>query len=123
MAEAANIGNKLEPPPLSLAELSITCERLAHAEPGDTRELASLLLQMNLMYYGDVLKQAKQSFRFALMAAGVGVIFFFCAAWAMYKSGVIAWISLVAGALVQVISGTCFYLYAKASSQFATFHI
>ena len=119
---AANVAEMRTP---SLVELSRSCERLATAEPGDTRELARLLSKMNLRYYSDVLTQAKHSFGVALIAAGVAVIFFVIAAiyFGMQAQGMKAWVSVVAGALVQVISGTCFYLYGKASDQFATFHV
>jgi hypothetical protein len=98
---------------------------LANADLGDTRELASLLFKMNLRYYSDVLNQAEQSFRFALIAELIGVIFFISAvAFKMVGGQDVKFsVGLVAGTLVQVISGTCFYLYAKASSQFSTFHI
>jgi hypothetical protein len=99
----ANIAEMRTP---SLVELSRSCERLATAEPGDTRELARLLSKMNLRYYSDVL--------FFVIAA----IYF-----GMQAQGMKAWVSVAAGALVQVISGTCFYLYGKASDQFATFHV
>jgi hypothetical protein len=125
LAMASNNFGDLELDTPSFGEISRTCERLAKVCPGDTRELASLLSKMSLRYYSDVLSQAKQSFFFALIAALIGVIFFISAAvFSMEKSLYIKpWVGLVAGALVQVISGTCFYLYAKASNQFATFHI
>jgi hypothetical protein len=109
--------------PPSFDELNQNCELLANANPGDTRQFASLYSQMNLRYYSDVLSQANHSFRFALGASGVGVLFFIFAAWEIYKNDKTGWIGLIAGGLLQVISGTCFYLYAKASEQFATFHI
>lgn len=125
MSHGATVVGNLEMDTPSFSEISRNCERLANVEPGDTRELAALLFKMNLRYYSDVLNQAKQSFLFALIAAVIGVGFFIVAAFfSMHNSGAIErWVSLVAGALVQVISGTCFYLYAKASSQFWTFHI
>jgi hypothetical protein len=119
----ANTDHETEEPVPSLKELQQSCQHLADAPLGDTRQFACLFSQMNLRYYSDVLSQAKNSFRFALGAATVGVLFFIFAAWVMYKDDKGGWISLIAGGLLQVISGTCFYLYSKASTQFATFHI
>lgn len=119
----AHTNHETELPVPSLEALHNSCQQLATATLGDTRQFACLFSQMNLRYYSDVLSQAKNSFRFALGAAVVGVLFFVFAAWQMYKADKGAWIGLIAGGLLQVISGTCFYLYIKASAQFATFHI
>jgi Cyanobacterial TRADD-N associated 2-Transmembrane domain len=123
MANTAVTNYELDLPSPSFAEMDRSCEKLVQTDLGDTRTLACLLSQMNLRYYKDVLNQANQSFRVALVAAAVGVIFFIGAAWIMHKSDDRAWISFIPGAVVQVISGTCFYLYIKASNQFAIFHI
>src|SRR5262249_31766869 len=96
---------------------------MCHEVKADLPHITSMYLTMSIRYYADVLSQAKQSFYFALLAAGVGVVFFISAARGMMNGGKVQWISLIAGALLQVISGTCFYLYGKASAQFATFHI
>jgi hypothetical protein len=71
---------------------------------------------MNLRYYADVLSQARNSFLFALAASATGVAFFIFAAWQMYEHDRRGWIGLIAGGLLQVISGTEFYLYGKASA-------
>jgi hypothetical protein len=111
------------PEVLPLGEI---CEALKNADLRKQHKMASLYLQMSIRYYHDVLKQARLSFYCALGASAVGVLFFIsaaCAACVMSKSNNVGWISLIAGALLQVISGTCFYLYGKASVQFGTFHI
>jgi hypothetical protein len=113
----------MRPPAPSLEELHDRCRQLAEAPIGDTRQFACLFSGMNLRYYSDVLSQARNSFWFALAAAMVGVAFFVFAAEQMYVRHDKAWIGLIAGSLLQVISGTGFYLYGKASAQFATFHI
>jgi hypothetical protein len=109
----------------SLHALKEDCEEVARTEPGDTHKMASLLQQMSLNYYEDVRRQAQQSFYCALVAALIGVLFFFYAAYLMMNqdSASNAKVSLIAGALVQVISGINFYFYGKASRQFASFHI
>lgn len=105
-----------------LFELRKDCEGVAEIAPGETQRMASLLSQMSLAYYADVRRQAQQSFLSALVAAGIGTLFFLYATYrGMESTG--ATISLIAGALVQVISAINFFLYDRASRQFALFHI
>jgi hypothetical protein len=53
-------------------------ERLSKAEPGDVQEIAASQIQLLSSYYTLVLDQAQRSFRWALIAAGIGFVFFFC---------------------------------------------
>lgn len=108
-----------------LEELKKNCEAVASSAPGDTQKIASLLSKMILNYYEDVRKQAQQSFYCALVAAVLGTLFFIYATWLAMepKSSATANISLIGGALIQVISGINFYMYARASRQFGAFHI
>lgn len=101
------------------------CQALANTSSGDTHEIGSLLFHMILNYYQDVREQAQQSFFCALGAAIVGTVFFVYAAWqTMAEPGLDqAYISLIAGALIQVISGISFYLYFRTAKQFSSFHI
>jgi hypothetical protein len=80
---------------------------------------------MMLRYYQDVRYQALQSFWSALGAAIAGLVFFVCAtSQAMSDDGRLrSIVSVLAGALSQFIAGVNFYLYFKASRQFASFHI
>src|SRR5215467_12890923 len=95
---------------LSIPELHQECKLLAVAQRGDTRQFACLFSRMNLKYYADVLSQARNSFLFALAASATGVAFFIFAAWQMYQHDRSDWIGVIAGGLLQVISGTGFYL-------------
>jgi hypothetical protein len=110
-----------------LQQLKAECEELARTRPGDTHKMASLHQQMSLNYYQDVRRQAQQSFYSALVAAIVGTLFFLYAAWYMLprdgSTSSNAYISLIAGALVQVISAINFYLYSKTAHQFSGFHV
>jgi hypothetical protein len=75
-------------------------------------------------YYESVLRQAQQSFVWAIRAAGAGLAFFLLAVgFLLFQQGNVSNISLISGALVEVISGINFYLYARASSQLESFHI
>ncbi|MET0397927.1 MAG: hypothetical protein ABW277_14030 [Longimicrobiaceae bacterium] len=109
-----------------LEALQRECEEVGRTAPGDTQKMASLLSQMSLSYYQDVRRQAQQSFGSALVAALIGIGFFVYAAWLImeggYKTGS-ATLPLIAGALVQIISGINFLLYGRAARQFAAFHI
>jgi hypothetical protein len=81
---------------------------------------------MSLNYYQDVRHQAQQSFASALAAAVVGVGFFVYAAWQAMRPGqgdAAAIVPVIAGALVQIISGINFLLYGRAARQFAAFHV
>jgi len=79
---------------------------------------------MSLHYYQAVRIQAQRSFQAALAAAAVGTVFFIAAAGlVMNGASDRATISLIAGTLIQVISGINFYLYGKAARQFSLFHV
>jgi len=106
-----------------LKDLQKACDEIATSEPGDTQKIASLMQQMSLDYYADVRKQAQQSFGSALVAAAIGTLFFLYAVWRGMELDHRAWIGLIAGALVQVISAINFHLYGRAAHQFASFHI
>jgi hypothetical protein len=108
-----------------IQDLKATCEEVANTAPSDVRKIASLHSKMILSYYQDVRRQAQQSFISALVAAIVGTFFFLYALWQMTSEGVHPPIpiSLIAGTVIQVISAINFYLYARASRQFASFHI
>ena len=121
--EVASYNSRL---PVPLQELKNECELLAHTPAGDTQGMASLLSKMALNYYQDVRSQAQQSFYSALAAAGIGSLFFIYAVWAQIKDPAGSSrinVSLLAGALIEVISGINFYLYFRAARQFAMFHI
>jgi len=108
-----------------LFELRKCCEAVANTAPGDIQRMASLLSQMSLNYYADVRRQAQQSFLSALVAAGIGTLFFLYAAYhgKWQAGGPAPQISLIAGTLVQVISAINFFLYDRTSRQFSLFHI
>ena len=99
------------------------CDQLAKTEVGDIHKLSKEHHEMALGFYEDVRRQAQRSFIAALVSAGVGTVFFGIAAWTMMQSRDIANISLIAGVLIQVISGINFYLYGRTSRQFSSFHV
>jgi hypothetical protein len=99
-------------------------DRLAKAEPGDVQGIAASQIQLLTDFYRLALTQAGRSFRWALIAAGVGLLFFLAAVVFLItqKQQSVATISLVSGALIEVISAINFYLYGRTSAQLAEFH-
>ena len=120
------------------------CQEVAKAK--SVSEIGAALNNLTEAYYRDVLNQAKASFACALIASAIGAGFFFVAAHSAMKLPAVQPdansqvkpntadtqaklaqnapdISLIAGALVEVIAGVNFYLYARASRQFSSFHI
>jgi hypothetical protein len=110
---------------LPIRQMLRDCEHIGNTAPDDAHTIGSLLQQMILKYYADVRSQAQQSFRAALVVACVGMLFFIYAIWrAMSSDGMLqASLGIIAGSLIQVISGINFYLYARAARQFGAFHV
>jgi hypothetical protein len=99
-------------------------DRLSKAETRDVQEIAASQIQLLLSYYRLVLDQAKKSFRWALVAAGIGLAFFIAAVgFIIYRNAEsAAIISVVSGAVVEVISAINFYLYSKTAGHLTDFH-
>jgi hypothetical protein len=98
-------------------------ERISDAEPANIQKIAASQIEMLRIYYREVLDQAQKSFRWAIIAAGTGLIFFLGAVIFTLVQGTqnIAVVSLISGSLIEVISAINFYLYGKTSSQLADF--
>lgn len=98
---------------------------ISKVNPANVQEVAQSQLDIVTLYYRSGLQQAQRSFLAALVAASVGLIFFIAAVsfLLLQQSASVSYISLISGALVEIISGINFYLYARASSQLATFHV
>jgi hypothetical protein len=94
-------------------------------KPGDVLESAESQLPLIAAIYSSVLRQANRSFIAALIAAGIGLVFFIAAVsfLLLERPASVSIISLIAGALVEVIAGVNFYLYTRASNQLSTFHL
>ena len=120
LAESSTIGA-----PFAIREMLADCKRIGNTLSDDINKIASLLQEMILKYYAEVRLQAQQSFRAALAVASVGILFFVYAVWRGMSSegGQQANIGVIAGSLIQVISGINFYLYARAARQFSSFHV
>jgi len=102
-----------------------TFSNVARADPSNIQQVAASQLELINDYYTTILHQARQSFTWAIIAAGVGLAFFIAAVAFLLlsqKSDLSA-ISVISGALIEVISGINFYLYGKAISQLDLFHV
>lgn len=101
----------------------IPIERLSKANPANVQEIAASQIALLSTYHKEVLDQAKMSFRWAIVAAGIGLVFFLAAiAFQLFQpSNNISIISLVGGTIIEFISAINFYLYGKTASQMAEF--
>ena len=96
------------------------------AAKDDIKETLVLQMEMSKQYHKNVLFRANLSFIFALVFAGIGILLFFSIIIFMVlglsNNITTTVVSVVAGTLVQVLSGINFYLYNRASGQLQTFH-
>jgi hypothetical protein len=102
----------------------VFAQQLAKARPGNILEVASTQTELLTSYYRTVLAQARESFRLALIAAGIGLLFFLGAVGTIVvaKLQPVATVSIISGALIEVIAGINFYLYGRTTTQLAMFH-
>lgn len=102
-----------------------TFANVAQADPSNIQEVAASQLELINNYYSTILSQAVQSFRWAIIAAGVGLAFFVAAVTFLLTSQQtnLSAVSIISGALVEVISGINFYLYRQALAQLELFHV
>jgi len=106
--------------------LSIEIEplrRMFQADPSKVQEIAASQIELLSIYHNVVLDQARRSFYWALVAAGVGFCFFLASVVFVYlkQDSDTATFSLVSGALVEVIASINFFLYGKTSAQLSEF--
>lgn len=98
-------------------------DQLSKTNVADVQKIVASQLDIMRVYHSIVQEQAKKSFRWALVAAGFGLFFFFIAVGAILFRGQenVATIGVISGALIEVISGINFYLYGRTSLQLANF--
>jgi hypothetical protein len=99
-------------------------ERISAADPSDVQRIAGSQLELLAGYHEIVLAQSRRSFFWALIGAGIGLLFFLAAVvFALLTSSTAgALIPLLSGAIVEVIAGIVFFLYGKAAIQLSSFH-
>jgi transcriptional regulator with XRE-family HTH domain len=99
-------------------------KELSEAMPDDIQAIASAQLKILDSYHREVLIQAKNSFRWALISSGAGFLFFLASVvFLLYEQPRNqAIIPLVSGTVIEVIAGVNFYLYGRATTQLSSFH-
>jgi hypothetical protein len=102
----------------------IIINQISEAQPSDIQKIAASQIKLLDSYYTAVLAQATSSFRWALVAAGIGLAFFLGAIVFLLNTQTqsIAVVSVIGGAIVEVISGINFFLYGRTTTQLAYFH-
>lgn len=110
---------------VSPEERPMTPPRPVRAIKANIQEKGGSQLQLINHYRRNVLQQAHQSFLLALIAAGIGLVFFISAVsfLVLRQPETISITSLISGSLVEVISGINFYLYGRTSRQLDSFHM
>lgn len=113
--------NVQQPPAYSeAAEKAL--ERLTDSPTDDVRSTAASQIELLSRFYDLSLSQAQRSFRWALVAGIVGLIFFIAAiGFTMFDNQKISTVTLIGGGMVEFISGINFYLYGKTISQLTLF--
>lgn len=99
-------------------------ERLSNASESDVKEIAITQLELLSQYYQLSLSQAGRSFRVALIASVVGLVFFCGVIMFMlqgYASTELATAGVVGGAVSSFIAGVNFFLYGKTLDQLNLF--
>jgi hypothetical protein len=97
---------------------------LGTAAVKDVQQIAASQLTLLAGYHQIALIQSSRSFFWALIGSGAGLTLFAVAVAFSLLNGLSAasLVPLVAGAVVQVVSGVVFYLYGKTSAQLSAFH-
>ena len=108
----------------TMPSLSVALNRLTKAKPGDVQEIAASQIELLRTFYDLAIGQARRSFRWALAASIVGLAFLLSAVTFVLvgKPTEAAIVSVISGAIVEVIAGINFYLYSKTTEQLSLFH-
>ena len=96
----------------------------ATSDKDEVKSIASSQIGLLSKFYDLSLDQAGRSFRWALIASIVGLLFFLAAiAFQMIdkEGSELPMITLIGGALIEFIAGINFYLYGKTLSQLTLF--
>jgi hypothetical protein len=104
--------------------VGVYIDQISKAEPKEVQSIAASQISLPTSYYNAVLTQANLSFRWALVAAGIGLVLFLAAIVFLLTTQIesIGIISVVGGGIVEVIAGINFMLYGKTTDQLADFH-
>jgi hypothetical protein len=97
---------------------------VASLDPAKIQEVAASQLVIIDGYYKSVLQHAQQLFRWALIAAGVGLLFFLAAVSlpVFRQPANVSIISLLCGGVVEGIAALNFLLYRRTLGELEKFH-
>lgn len=100
-----------------------TQKMVAGLDPAKIQEVAASQVVISEMYYNNVLQHAQRLFRWALIAAGAGVIFFLVAVALLISQQSVngALISLTSGGAIEALAVLNFYLYGRVFNQLRAF--
>lgn len=109
----------------TIPSLQEAIETLEAADLSIPKQVFVVVFQFTLNYYGRVLAQADNAFNWAVRAAILGTFFFILAIAFVLVSGRpdVAIISVVSGALIEVISLLVLRLYGETAKQLSVFHL
>jgi hypothetical protein len=100
-------------------------QQVAKADPKNIQEVAASQLGIVNSYYQSGLQQSQQSFRWSLVWGGIGFAFLVVAVSVLLfrQPSEVAWVSVLAGAIIEVFAGTYLVLYKNTSDQLAAFRV
>lgn len=99
-------------------------KQLTEVKTDDVKGIAASQISLLSRFYDLSLDQAGRSFRWALVASIIGLIFFLAAIGFQMmgsENSQLATVTLIGGALIEFIAGINFYLYGKTLSQLTLF--
>ena len=111
--------------PYATQLISGSIARLSKAKADDPQEIAASQLGLMVAYHQMALAQSRRSFNWALVGAGMGLLFFMGAAGvALHEAAntVAVVVPVVSGAVVEVVAGIVFILYGRTTVQLGEFH-
>jgi len=102
-----------------------TQKLVAGLDPAKIQEVAATQVAISEMYYNTSLQHAQRLFRWALITAGAGLIFFLVAValQVLQKPVEGSWISLTCGGILAVLALLIFILYGRVFNQLRAFHV
>ncbi len=110
---------------IDAVEVRRAVQKISTVDPSKIQEIAAAQIELLSIYYNLVLEQARRSFKWALLAAIVGFVFFLASIGFLLLNQPqnVAVISLISGTLVEGISAINFYLYGQTSAQLSDFQV
>ena len=98
-------------------------QEISQARPENIQEVFAGQLGAIEAYYSTALSQSDRSFKWALIATGIGLILFVAAIvfLLLQSPSEVAIVSVIGGTIIEFIAGVNFYLYSKTSQQLSEF--